>query len=69
MSIPLASRCLARFASSRSTPVLFPEFHPHDRSRLIRFVEVRFWGTAIDGTRQVMTRRTDDRGNDRGVHQ
>jgi hypothetical protein len=34
----------------------FPEFHPHDRSRLIRFkLKYKFWGTAIDGTRQVMT--------------
>jgi hypothetical protein len=34
----------------------FPEFHPHDRSRLIRFkLKYKFWGTAMDGTRQVMT--------------
>ena len=34
----------------------FPEFHPHDRSRLIRFkLKYKFWGTASDGTRQVMT--------------
>jgi hypothetical protein len=34
----------------------FPEFHPHDRSRLIRFkLKYKFWGTAQDGTRQVMT--------------
>jgi hypothetical protein len=34
----------------------FPEFHPHDRSRLIRFkLKYKFWGTAFDGTRQVMT--------------
>ena len=34
----------------------FPEFHPHDRSRMIRFkTKYKFWGTAQDGTRQVMT--------------
>jgi hypothetical protein len=34
----------------------FPEFHPHDRERLIRFkLKYRFWGTAPDGTRQVFT--------------
>jgi len=34
----------------------FPEFHPHDRTRMIRFkLKYKFWGTAIDGTRQVMT--------------
>lgn len=34
----------------------FPEFHPHDRSRLLRFkLKYRFWGTAPDGTRQVFT--------------
>ena len=34
----------------------FPEFHPHDRSRLIRFkLKYRFWGTSIEGTRQVYT--------------
>ena len=34
----------------------FPEFHPHDRSRMIRFkLKYKFWGTAQDGTRQVMT--------------
>jgi hypothetical protein len=34
----------------------FPEFHPHDRSRLIRFkLKYRFWGTALEGTRQVFT--------------
>ena len=32
----------------------FPEFHPHDRSRLIRFkLKYRFWGTSTEGTRQV----------------
>lgn len=34
----------------------FPEFHPHDRDRLIRFkLKYRFWGTAPDGTRSVFT--------------
>ena len=34
----------------------FPEFHPHDRTRMIRFkLKYKFWGTAQDGTRQVMT--------------
>lgn len=34
----------------------FPEFHPHDRTRLIRFkLKYKFWGTAQDGTRQVFT--------------
>ena len=34
----------------------FPEFHPHDRSRLIRFkLKYRFWNTSDDGTRQVST--------------
>lgn len=34
----------------------FPEFHPHDRDRLIRFkLKYRFWGTALEGTRQVFT--------------
>jgi hypothetical protein len=43
----------------------FPEFHPHDRSRLIRFkLKYRFWGTSLEGTRQVYTYTeilTDDR--------
>lgn len=43
----------------------FPEFHPHDRSRLIRFkLKYRFWGTSSEGTRQVYTYTeilTDDR--------
>lgn len=35
---------------------VFPEWHPHDRSRLIRCkIKYRFWGTAPDGTRQVFT--------------
>jgi len=34
----------------------FPEFHPHDRNRLIRFkLKYRFWGTSMEGTRQVYT--------------
>ena len=34
----------------------FPEFHPHDRDRLIRFkLKYRFWGTSPEGTRQVYT--------------
>jgi len=34
----------------------FPEWHPHDRNRLIRFkMKYRFWGTALEGTRQVFT--------------
>lgn len=34
----------------------FPEWHPHDRDRMIRFkLKYRFWGTAPDGTRQVFT--------------
>ena len=34
----------------------FPEFHPHDRTRLIRFkLKYKFCGTAADGSRQVMT--------------
>ena len=34
----------------------FPEWHPHDRTRMIRFkLKYKFWGTAVDGTRQVMT--------------
>ena len=34
----------------------FPEFHPHDRERLIRFkLKYRFWGTSLEGTRQVLT--------------
>ena len=43
----------------------FPEFHPHDRSRLIRFkLKYRFWGTSMESTRQVYTYTeilTDDR--------
>lgn len=34
----------------------FPEFHPHDKTRLLRFkMKYRFWGTTQEGTRQVFT--------------
>ena len=34
----------------------FPEWHPHDRERMVRFkLKYRFWGTAAEGTRQVYT--------------
>lgn len=34
----------------------FPEYHPHDRDRLLRFkLKYRFWGTSPEGTRQVYT--------------
>lgn len=34
----------------------FPEWHPHDRNRLLRFkLKYRFWGTSAEGTRQVFT--------------
>lgn len=34
----------------------FPEFAPHDRTRLLRFKQkYRFWGTSLEGTRQVFT--------------
>lgn len=34
----------------------FPEWHPHDKERLLRFkLKYRFWGTAPEGTRQVFT--------------
>ena len=34
----------------------FPEFHPHDKNRLLRFKQkYRFWGTSLEGTRQVFT--------------
>lgn len=34
----------------------FPEFHPHDRERLLRMkLKYRFWGTSLEGTRQVFT--------------
>lgn len=32
----------------------FPEWHPHDRTRLMRFkMKYKFWGTSLEGTRQV----------------
>lgn len=32
----------------------FPEYHPHDRDRLLRFkLKYKFWGTSLEGTRQV----------------
>lgn len=32
----------------------FPEWHPHDRERMVRFkLKYRFWGTSLEGTRQV----------------
>ena len=35
---------------------IFPEWHPHDRTRLIRCkIKYRFWATSLEGTRQVMT--------------
>lgn len=34
----------------------FPEWHPHDRQRLLRMkIKYRFWGTSLEGTRQVFT--------------
>ena len=34
----------------------FPEYHPHDMTRMIRFkMKYRFWGTALEGTRQVFS--------------
>jgi hypothetical protein len=34
----------------------FPEYHPHDRTRILRFkLKYRFWGTSPEGTRQVYT--------------
>ena len=34
----------------------FPEWHPHDKDRLIRFkLKYRFWSTSREGTRQVNT--------------
>ena len=34
----------------------FPEYHPHDRDRMLRFkLKYRFWGTSPEGTRQVYT--------------
>lgn len=32
----------------------FPEYHPHDRGRLLRFrLRYKFWGTSLEGTRAV----------------
>lgn len=34
----------------------FPEWHPHDRARLVRFkLKYKFWGTSLEGTRQTYT--------------
>lgn len=34
----------------------FPEYHPHDRDRFLRFkLKYRFWTTSLEGTRQVAT--------------
>jgi hypothetical protein len=34
----------------------FPEFHPHDADRMVRFkLKYRFWDTTPEGTRQVFT--------------
>lgn len=34
----------------------FPEWHPHDRERLVRFkMKYRFWSTTLEGTRTVFT--------------
>ena len=39
-----------------SSAFCFPEWHPHDRDRMIRFKQkYRFWGTSPEGTRQVFT--------------
>lgn len=47
-----------------SSAHVFPEWHPHDRERLIRLsLKYRFWGIGTDGTRQAYTyceRITDD---------
>jgi hypothetical protein len=35
---------------------VFPEYHPHDRDRLLRLkIRYKFWGTSLEGTRQVYT--------------
>lgn len=35
---------------------VFPEYHPHDRDRLLRVkIKYKFWGTSLEGTRQVYT--------------
>lgn len=34
----------------------FPEYHPHDRDRLLRWkTRYKFWGTSLEGTRAVYT--------------
>lgn len=34
----------------------FPEYHPHDRDRLLRFkLKYKFYGTSLEGTRNVFT--------------
>ncbi|WP_329282875.1 phage portal protein [Streptomyces sp. NBC_01451] len=34
----------------------FPEYHPHDRDRLLRWkTKYKFWGTSLEGTRAVYT--------------
>lgn len=39
----------------------FCEFHPHDRTRFLRFkLKYKYWGTGPDGTRQVNTYCVDD---------
>jgi hypothetical protein len=45
-----------RKGSVFTTGNCFPEWHPHDRNRLLRFkLKYRFWGTSNEGTRQVFT--------------
>ena len=35
---------------------VYPEWHPHDRSRMLRCkIKYRFWGTSLEGTRQIFT--------------
>lgn len=39
-----------------SSAFCFPEFHPHDKDRFLRFkLKYKFWGTSLEGTRQVFT--------------
>lgn len=41
---------------SLNSAFCFPEYHPHDMTRMIRFkLKYRFWGTALEGTRQVFS--------------
>lgn len=41
---------------SLNSAFCFPEYHPHDNTRLIRMkLKYRFWGTALEGTRQVFS--------------